>query len=94
MHNEQIAMHLFFQGLRDHAIQFILWTSEAPTRLVINPDIIGRLSRVEGFYQREELKSLVPANAPVVRNIRIPLPGGELIVEIYDDYDEKFFHFE
>jgi hypothetical protein len=81
----------FFAGLQAHADQFVKWTSEAPKALVINPDIIQRLSKIEGFYQRDEVKNAeITAHAPIVR--RFNLTFGTVM--IYEEYDEKLYHFE
>jgi hypothetical protein len=88
--NEQDQMARFFERLVNFADEFHEWTSEAPKLLVINPDIVGKLSRIEGFYQRPELEALVPEHAPVVRHFRLPFG----VVEIYEDFEEKFLHFE
>jgi len=87
---EKELLDRFFTDLTQFMENYIFWTSEVPKTLVINPDIIGKLSRMEGFYEREELKSLVPAHAPVVRYFRLKYG----VVELYEDYEEKFLHFE
>lgn len=80
----------FFGEMEQHSDAYKLWTGEVPKTLVINPEIVGKLSRFEGFYQRKELKALVPAHAPVVRNLRL----AHGVVFILEDLDEPFYHFE
>lgn len=81
----------FFSDITRFGWDYVQWTSEIPKTLRINPDIIGKLSRIEGFYQRDEVKNAeITAHAPVVR--RFNLPFG--VVELYEDYEEKFLHFE
>ena len=95
MHNAIDDLNDFFARLHDYAMEFEKWTGMRPKRLVINPDIIGRISRIEGFYQRPELTSLVPQHAPVVRYIRLfPHNVVPWIVEIQEDWGESFYHFE
>lgn len=83
-------LNSFFEQLEHHAAAYVEWTSEVPKIFVVNPDIIGRLSREEGFFQRPELRALVPAHSPMVRYIRLNVG----VVTIREDWDEKFYHFE
>lgn len=81
----------FFEHITMLGDDFAHWTGETPQTLVINPDIIAKLSRVEGFYQREEVKNAeVTAAAPIVR--RLNLPFG--VVMLYEDWEEKYLHYE
>jgi hypothetical protein len=81
----------FFDDLNRFGQDYIQWTKELPKTLVVNPDIIGKLSRLDGFYQRDEIKNVeVTAASPVVR--RMNLAFG--IVFLDEDWDEKFMHFE
>lgn len=84
----------FFLNMLAQAVAFTHWVDGLPKLLIINPDIIGKLSRIKGFYERPELRALVPAHAPVVRYIRLVLPQEEVILKIIDDWDETFYHFE
>jgi hypothetical protein len=80
----------FFEQLLALESFFVDWTDEVPKLLVINPAIIGALAKVEGFYQRPELRAEVTMHAPVVRYIKLKYS----IVTIQEDYDEIFLHFE
>lgn len=80
----------FFLELNELGKWYTHFVGTPPTLLVINPDIVAALSRIEGFYQREELQAMVTAHAPVVRHFK--LDGG--IVRLVDDYEEKFLHFD
>jgi hypothetical protein len=92
---DKATLDRFFTDLNQFLDDYLFWTGEFPSTLIMNPDIIGKLSRVEGFYQRKELESLVPAHAPVVRFFRLqPSEGEPVIVQIYEDWEEKFLHFE
>jgi hypothetical protein len=93
MHNltDKEILQEFFDDLNRFGQDYIQWTKELPKTLVVNPDIIGKLSRLDGFYQREEIKNVeVTAASPVVR--RMNLAFG--IVFLDEDWDEKFMHFE
>lgn len=87
---DSAKLDIFFSEMEQHATSYKLWTSEEPKTLVINPDIVGKLARMEGFYQRKELASLVAAHSPVVRHFRLSFG----VVFIREDWDEKFYHFE
>lgn len=80
----------FFAHLNELGKWYTHYTSEVPTMLNVNPDIIRQMAMVEGFYQREELQGLVPAHAPVVRYFKLKFG----VVMIVDDWQEKFLHFE
>lgn len=80
----------FFDELKQLEAQYIKWTGELPKRLVISPEIIRSLSRVEGFYQRPELKAEVTAYSPMVRYFKL----NQCVVTLAEDYEEKFIHFE
>lgn len=80
----------FFANLNVLGEMFTRYTGEVPKRLNVNPDIIGKMSTVEGFFQREELQGLVPAHAPVIRYLKLKFG----VVMLYDDWQEKFLHFE
>lgn len=80
----------FFSYLDSTADVFYEWLGKEPKLLVINPDIIGALSRVEGFFQSEYLQAEVPAHAPIIRYFKLKLG----VVTIYESYTEKFMHFE
>lgn len=80
----------FFDQLREHEDHYIYWTDEVPKKIVVNPAIIQRLSRITGFYQRPELQGQVTTHAPVIRYIKLV----HTVVTIVEDYDEKFLHFE
>lgn len=83
-------MNDFFEHLKQMGAWYVSWVGEKPKELVINPDIIGKLSRIAGFYQRPELATQVDMHAPVIRNLDL----GFGVVTIYEDYTEKFFHFD
>lgn len=80
----------FFAHINELGKWFTHYTSEEPKRLFINPEIIAKMSRVEGFYQRKELMGIVPAHAPIVRYFRLDCG----VVTIVDDWEEKFLHYE
>jgi hypothetical protein len=80
----------FFRHLKVHAEVYLLWTSEVPKTLVINPEILAQLSKIEGFYQREELSAQVTTHSPIVRHFKIPFG----VVLIREDWEEKLYHFE
>lgn len=86
----KIQLGEFFQHLNTLGHMFTHYTSEAPKSLFINPDIVGHMSRIEGFYQRPELGTEVSAHAPIIRYFKLEF-GVVLIVE---DWEEKFLHFE
>lgn len=80
----------FFSHLNELGKWYIHYTSEVPTRLIINPEIVAQMAKVEGFYQRPELQGKVTAYAPVVRYFVLDFG----VVMLVDDYEEKFLHFE
>jgi hypothetical protein len=88
--NDEKLLDAFFEQLCEIGKWHTFWTSEAPKELIINPDIIQKLSRLDGFYQRQELRAEVTASAPVVRYFNLDFG----IVTIIDDWDEKYLHFE
>lgn len=61
-----------------------------PKRLHINPEILRKLSKTEGFFQREELRTEVTTHSPIIS--RMKFPWG--VVTIREDYEEPFLHFE
>jgi hypothetical protein len=83
-------MDAFFKQIAELETHYTYWTNEVPKRLVINPDIIGKLARIPGFYQRPELQSEVTLHAPVVRYLKL----ANTVVTLQEDYDEKYLHFE
>lgn len=85
-----VDLDAFFNQLRELVTHYIHWTEEVPKKLVINPEIVGRLARVTGFYQRPELRSEVTTYAPIVRYFKI----GETVLTLQEDYEEKFLHLE
>lgn len=89
--HDKESLSIFFEHITQLGDDFSHWTGEVPKMLVINPDIIAKLARVEGFYQREEVKNAeVTAASPIVR--RLNLPFG--IVTLYEDWEEKYLHYE
>jgi hypothetical protein len=80
----------FFAHLNELGKWYIHYTSEVPKKIFVNPEIIARMARVEGFYQRPELQGMVTASAPVIRWLKMDF-GMVLIV---DDWEEKFLHYE
>lgn len=85
------SLEEFFGDVNRFGHDFIQWTDEVPKLLVINPDIIAKLSRLPGFYERPEVKNTeVTAHSPVIRRLNLDFS----VVEIYEDWDEKFLHFE
>ena len=80
----------FFNLLKAMETNYTYWTGVLPKKLIISFDILRRLSKVTGFYQRPELKAEVTAFSPIVRYFR--LTHG--VVTIQEDYEELFFHFE
>jgi len=93
MNNDKLTtedLDLFFKQLNELESQYIYWAQEPPKKLIINPGIIAKLARVEGFYQRPELQSTVTIYAPVVRHFKLE----HTVVTIREDYDENYLHFE
>lgn len=89
MDSEKLSV--FFDHMKSHAAHFYDYTGDNPKLLVINPEVIAKLSRLDGFYHRPEVKNAeITAHAPVVR--RFNLTFGT--VELYEDYEEKLYHFE
>lgn len=80
----------FFRHLNELGKWYTHYTSEVPKNLIINPDIVAAMSKVEGFYQRSELQASVTAFSPVVRYFKLDFG----VVMLIDDWDEKFLHFE
>lgn len=80
----------FFKLLKASEINFEWWTGVLPKKLVIGSEIIRKLSKVTGFYQRPELKAEVTSYSPIVRFFKLT----HTVVTIQEDYDELFFHFE
>jgi hypothetical protein len=80
----------FFRELNEFGLIFHHYVGKAPSTLVINPDIVAGLSRVEGFYQRPELRAMVTASAPVVRYFKLDFG----VVTLVDDWEEQFLHYE
>jgi len=83
-------MEEFFSLLKVSEANFEKWASVLPKTLVINPEIIRALSKVIGFYQRQELKAEVTTYSPIVRYFKLT----NTVVTIQEDFDELFFHFE
>jgi len=83
-------MEDFFNLLKATETNYVYWTGVLPKKLIISFDILKKLSKVTGFYQRPELKAEVTAFSPIVRYFR--LTHG--VVTIQEDYEELFFHFE
>lgn len=93
--DDQELLDRFFTDLNQLMEDYMFWTEEKPKMLAINPGIVSKLSRLRGFYERPELRALVPAHAPVVRYFRlITSEGEEVVVTLYDDWQEKYLHFE
>jgi hypothetical protein len=84
------TLDMFFTQLKALSEAYVMWTSEAPKTLVINPDIVMQLSKVAGFYQRPELTAQVTAHSPIVRHFKLDFG----VVLIREDWEEKFYHFE
>ena len=80
----------FFEQLIDLETFYVSWVNDVPKLLVINPDIIGALSKVTGFYQRSELNAEVTMHAPVIRYFKLK----QCVVTLQEDYDELFLHLE
>jgi hypothetical protein len=88
--NNKQELDAFFLPMIAHAEAFTQWTDKLPKYLIINPDILTRLSRIEGFYQRPEVASMVSAHAPIVRYFKLPM----CTVMIHESPEEDFYHFE
>lgn len=80
----------FFFHLNTMGLIYKKYTSEVPTKIFVNPEVIAKMSKVDGFYQREELKGIVPAHTPIVRYFKLAFG----VVMLVDDWEEKFLHFE
>lgn len=83
-------MDEFFTMLISLSEDYKKWVGKYPNSLVINPDIVGKLSRVEGFYQRQELGTEVSLHAPLIRFFKLK----DIVVLLIEDYDEQFLHFD
>lgn len=90
VNKEKNLLDQFFADLQTTAKSYCYWVKQVPENLYINPEILAKLSKIEGFYQRPELQVQVSAHAPIVRYINLKDVGVVFIVE---DYSEKFFHF-
>lgn len=88
--SNEVDIESFFLHVKELAHWFKYWTEEYPKEIVINPDIIGKLSRVDGFYEREEVKTQVDQHTRMIRRFSLDF-GTVLIIE---DWEEKFLHFE
>lgn len=88
--NPEAQLDRFFQPLTANAMNFAEWTGQLPNKLVINPQIMQKLSRIDGFYQRRELSGQVSAHSPIIRYINV----GIAVVTLQDDWGEVFYHFE
>ena len=80
----------FFRRLTELGEWYTEQTGVVPNELAVNPDIIGKLSKIEGFYQRPELRGMVTAHAPVVRYMTLDFG----VVMLVDDWSEDFLRFE
>jgi hypothetical protein len=87
---DDLTLDKFFSQLNTHEQAYVEWTSEVPKRLYVNPETLGKLAAMDGFYQRPELASMVPAHSPLVRNLKLQFG----VVTIIEDWEEKFYHFE
>jgi uncharacterized protein YihD (DUF1040 family) len=83
-------MEDFFTHLVDLEAHFTYWTGNKPKKLVISSEILRKLSKVTGFYQRPELRSEVTAYSPVVRYFTLK----NCVVTLQEDYEEPFMHLE
>lgn len=89
-HDQQL-LDEFFGYIRETITQYAKWTNEQPTKIFINTNIMRKLSETQGFYQRPEVRSTeVTAHAPVVRRFRI----GDVVLTLYDRFDEPFLRIE
>lgn len=89
--DDKDTLDRFFDQLKETEAHFMEWTGGRPLTLTIDPDIIRRLSRIEGFYQRPEVsEAQVTKHAPVIRYLKLNLG----VVTIDEDYEEVFYHFE
>lgn len=86
----QEDMQDFFSLLKVLESHFTRWSGQKPKILVISPEMLRKLSKVIGFYQRPELRSEVTAYSPIVRYFKLETT----VVTIQEDYEEILFHFE
>lgn len=63
---------------------------EYPKRLHISPLVLLKLSKLHGFFQREELRTEVTDHSPIVS--RMKFSWG--VVAIREDGEEMFLHYE
>lgn len=84
------VLQKFFNDLAKLAVDYIYWVGEPPKLLCINPEILARLSREPGFFQRPELQTEVTTHAPVVSRMQFDFGT----VQIYERWEEKYLHFE
>ena len=80
----------FFNKLEELGAWYIYMVGKEPIRMFINPVILQRLSTMDGFYQRKELRTQVTTYSPVIS--RMVFSFG--VVEIIESYIEQFLHFE
>ena len=80
----------FFGKLSDLGGWQFKMTGQHPKYLYINPLILQKLSKMDGFFHRQELSTQVTVHSPVISRMKFSFG----VVEIIEDYEEPFLHFE
>ena len=79
----------FFVHIKELGKHYKQWAGAYPTKIFISPRILMKLSNIEGFYQREELRTQATTYAPVIHKMDL----GWGVVYIIEDWEEQFLHF-
>lgn len=92
MKSDREILDEFFAYLRETVDMYEQWVNRQPAKLFINPEIMRKLSKLEGFYQRPEVRSAeVTAHAPMVRRFRV---NEHTVLTIYEAASESFLRIE
>lgn len=92
---EMNAPESFLPHLMRHMqeqVKFIEQTlSTLPSVVYVNPELLLLLSREPGFFSHPAFRTEVRASSPVVSRIQL---RRDLTVQIIEDTNELFYHFE
>lgn len=89
---DQQILDEFFGYLQKTVEMYERWIRETPSRIFINSAVMQQLSKLEGFYQRPEVRSTeVTAFAPMVRRFKV---NDRVVLTIFDRPDEPFLRVE
>lgn len=91
MTTDEQSLDEFFSRLKAFYGWYKEMTGERPKLLVISPQLLQRLAKLEGFFQRPELGTEVTPYSPVVRRFKLT---SDTVVELYEDPNEPFLHYE